>query len=142
MLSKALVEAIGGTIDPESESGVGTTFSVELADISGLDVLKRLRSEDVTRRVPVVMLTADASKSQSERARLLGASGYLAKPLDVVSFLDTVAQHVNLPDDERESRQPHSWICGFPLGCTTRVRRLLLTRPWALRRSSPTQLAS
>jgi PAS domain S-box-containing protein len=190
-LSKALVEEMGGTIDAESEPGVGTTFSIELAeaqrpdvgreerhqdarlqslnplskprrilyiednlsnftlveeilerypgiellsamqgrlgldlagthdpdliildlhlpDISGLDVLKRLRSEDVTRRVPVVILTADASKSQSERARLLGASGYLAKPLDVVSFLDTVAQNLNLPDDERESRQPHS----------------------------------
>jgi signal transduction histidine kinase/ActR/RegA family two-component response regulator len=180
-LSKALVEAMGGTIDAESEPGVGTTFSIELAeaqrpdvgpeerqqdahlqklnapgaerrilyiednlsnltlveqildryrgvellsamqgrlgldlaakhlpdliildlhlpDISGTDVLKRLKNEHVTRDIPVVMLTADASKAQSEHARLLGASDYLTKPLDVASFIEVIAHHLTLSE--------------------------------------------
>jgi signal transduction histidine kinase/CheY-like chemotaxis protein len=71
-------------------------LDLHLPDISGIEVLKRLKSERDTCDIPVVMLTADASKTQSEHARVLGASAYLTKPLDVISFIDNVAQHLTL----------------------------------------------
>jgi CheY-like chemotaxis protein len=66
-----------------------------------MEVLKRLKSEPDTREIPVVMLTADASKTRSEHALLVGASAYLTKPLDIGSFLDSVTQHLLLPSPEK-----------------------------------------
>jgi CheY-like chemotaxis protein len=75
-------------------------LDLHLPDISGLEVLKRLKSEPLTRDIPVVMLTADPGRSESERARALGASDYLGKPLDVISFVVAIARHLALPEDE------------------------------------------
>jgi PAS domain S-box-containing protein len=79
-------------------------LDLHLPDIPGVEVLRRLKSDQVTCDIPVVMLTADASKTQSEQARLLGASDYLTKPLDIVAFLDAVAHHLTVPDDKMASR--------------------------------------
>jgi PAS domain S-box-containing protein len=76
-------------------------LDLHLPDMSGMEVLKRLKSERATRDIPVVILTADASKTESDHARVLGASEYLTKPLDVVSFVDTVARQLRVSDEER-----------------------------------------
>jgi PAS domain S-box-containing protein len=78
-------------------------LDVHLPDISGMEVLKHLKGEQSTIDIPVVMLTADASKTQSEHARLLGASDYLTKPLDVVGFIDVIVDHLSLLDDGPDS---------------------------------------
>jgi CheY-like chemotaxis protein len=69
-------------------------LDLHLPDLSGMEVLKRLKSERSTREIPVVILTADASKAQSEHARLLGVDDYLTKPLDVVSFMAAIGRHL------------------------------------------------
>ena len=79
-------------------------LDLHLPDMSGIEVLKRLKSAQATRDIPVMMLTADASKTQSEHARLLGASDYLTKPLDVASFIDAVASHLKLPNAQTSSQ--------------------------------------
>jgi nitrogen-specific signal transduction histidine kinase/CheY-like chemotaxis protein len=179
-LTKSLVEAMGGTIEVESEEGQGSTFIVELAlaqsplegvrdqgpvmsiapaslngsggatvlyvednvsnlklveqilqrrpsitlipamqgklglelarrhkphlilldlhlpDMPGSHVLARLKSDPETRRIPVAMLSADATTGQIERLLAVGADEYLTKPLDVPLFLallDRVLDH-------------------------------------------------
>ena len=47
----------------------------------------RLQSYDI----PVVALTSYAMQGDDEKARLAGCTGYIAKPIDTRSFLDTVA---------------------------------------------------
>ncbi len=69
-------------------------LDLHLPDMPGTDVLKRLKADPSTREIPVIVLTADASKSQSERVRALGAAAYLTKPLDVPRFLEIIADNL------------------------------------------------
>ena len=68
-------------------------LDVHLPDINGADVLARLKARARTRDIPVVVLSADATKSQITRLTSLGATDYLTKPLDVDCFLKVIEQH-------------------------------------------------
>jgi len=82
-------------------------LDLQLPDMSGEDVLKRLKAEQETREIPVVILTADASKGLAERLALIGACELLSKPLNVPRFLDVVAGYVERgADDSATGRQP------------------------------------
>ncbi|MBC7964064.1 MAG: response regulator [Steroidobacteraceae bacterium] len=67
-------------------------LDISLPRVSGLDVLKRLRSDPRTRLQPVVILTS----SDEERDRLKsyenGANSFVRKPLDFAEFAETVAR--------------------------------------------------
>lgn len=67
-------------------------LDVNLPDISGRDVLARLRAEPATANIPVIMLSADASPKQIERLLASGAAAYVTKPLDVNHFLSVIDQ--------------------------------------------------
>jgi signal transduction histidine kinase/ActR/RegA family two-component response regulator len=58
-----------------------------LPDLTGDDVLHRLRADPATRDIPVVVISADASLGQIRRMREIGAVDYLTKPLHVARFL-------------------------------------------------------
>jgi two-component system, sensor histidine kinase and response regulator len=68
-------------------------LDVHLPDIGGAEVLARLRAEQLTRDIPVVVLSADATKSQVDRLLAAGANGYLTKPLDVDHFVKVIEGH-------------------------------------------------
>jgi CheY-like chemotaxis protein/anti-sigma regulatory factor (Ser/Thr protein kinase) len=63
-------------------------LDVHMPDLSGYEVLSSLRSDERTKSIPVVMLSADASHEQVQRFRDAGARDYLTKPLDLQNFLD------------------------------------------------------
>ncbi len=65
-------------------------LDLDLPDIHGSEVLTRLQGSPLTRDIPVVVISADATPAQIERLLAAGAKGYLAKPLDVVQFFKTV----------------------------------------------------
>ncbi|HJR46048.1 MAG TPA: ATP-binding protein [Actinomycetota bacterium] len=65
-------------------------LDLNLPDMSGREVLARLRSDPDTRDIQVVMLSADATGSQVQSLLDAGAAGYLTKPIDVASFLEVV----------------------------------------------------
>ena len=65
-------------------------LDLNLPDISGREVLARLQASALTRDIPVIILSADATASQIERLRSAGAGAYLTKPLDVTEFLHTL----------------------------------------------------
>jgi CheY-like chemotaxis protein len=69
-------------------------LDLHLPDMPGTEVLKRLKADHTTREIPVVVLTADGSKGQSERVTQLGAAAYLTKPLDVPGFLEVIARNL------------------------------------------------
>lgn len=66
-------------------------LDLHLPDMSGTEVLKRLKTDQPTRDIPVVVLTANASKGRAEHITQLGAAAYLTKPLDVPRFIDAIA---------------------------------------------------
>jgi CheY-like chemotaxis protein len=65
-------------------------LDLHLPDISGEEVLRRLRADTRTARIPVVIVSADATTASLERLRAAGADAYLTKPLDVDEFLRVV----------------------------------------------------
>ena len=63
--------------------------------MTGIEVLGQLRADPVTSRVPVYVVSADATAGQVVRMRAAGAAGYLTKPLDVrrvLALLDSVLE--------------------------------------------------
>jgi CheY-like chemotaxis protein len=68
-------------------------LDLHLPDMGGDTVLERLRADDATRDIPVVVVSADATKGQIRRLLDAGASDYLTKPLDVRRFLEVVNEN-------------------------------------------------
>ena len=62
-------------------------LDVHLPDTTGDAVLSRLKAHPITRDIPVVVLSADATPSQAERLLCAGARGYLTKPLHLKQFI-------------------------------------------------------
>jgi PAS domain S-box-containing protein len=58
-------------------------LDLHLPDVSGEDVLRELRGDSGLRRIPVIVVSADATQRQIERLLAAGARSYLTKPLDV-----------------------------------------------------------
>ncbi len=65
-------------------------LDLNLPDIHGSEVLKRLQADATTTGIPVVVLSADATPSQIERLLTAGARNYLTKPFDIDPFLAVV----------------------------------------------------
>ena len=57
-----------------------------LPDLPGLDVLSQLQSAEATRRIPVVVISADARKRKIKQLAVVGARAYLTKPIEVPEF--------------------------------------------------------
>jgi two-component system cell cycle response regulator DivK len=75
-------------------------MDIQLPDIDGVEALGRLRAHERTASIPVVALTAQAMQGDRERFLAAGFDGYVSKPVDVVEFVKTVAEHCGGRDDE------------------------------------------
>lgn len=67
-------------------------LDLNLPKISGLDVLRRLRAEDRTRLLPVVILTSSREEQDLIEGYRLGANSYVRKPVDFGEFLEATRQ--------------------------------------------------
>jgi len=67
-------------------------LDLKLPRLSGLEVLKRIRETEVTKRLPVVVLTASDDESQIEAAYKLGANSFIQKPTDPSEFSEMILQ--------------------------------------------------
>ena len=65
-------------------------LDLRLPDMPGEEVLLRLRADARTRDIPVVILSADATRQRIDQLRANGVVDYLTKPIDVRSLLRTV----------------------------------------------------
>ncbi len=74
-------------------------LDVHLPDIPGHEVLRHLQDDPETRRIPVVVISADATSHQIDRLRAAGAREYLTKPLDVKKLLALLDELLREPED-------------------------------------------
>ncbi len=70
-------------------------MDIQLPEISGLEVTRMLKEDDELRSIPVIAVTAFAMKGDEEKIREGGCEGYIAKPISVASFLQTIAKFLN-----------------------------------------------
>ena len=69
-------------------------LDVMLPKLDGFEVLRRIRADERTRELPVVMITTFSRDIDAERGRRLGASDYLVKPLMEGEFLRRIGRLV------------------------------------------------
>jgi CheY-like chemotaxis protein len=67
-------------------------LDLKLPKIDGLEVLRRLRSDERTKRLPVVVLTSSREEKDLISSYNLGANSYIRKPVDFNRFVEAVAQ--------------------------------------------------
>ena len=65
-------------------------MDIELPTMDGITALGRLRGDPETAAIPVVAVTASVTPSERERVAAAGFNAYLAKPIDVNAFNETV----------------------------------------------------
>lgn len=70
-------------------------MDVQLPEISGLEVTRRLKSDDDLKSIPIVAVTAFAMKGDEEKVLNSGCEGYISKPISVPEFLEIVAKFLN-----------------------------------------------
>jgi two-component system cell cycle response regulator DivK len=68
-------------------------MDIQLPDMDGVTALGRLRGSAATTSIPIVALTASAMAGDQERLLAAGFDGYLAKPIDIHNFSDSVRQY-------------------------------------------------
>lgn len=68
------------------ESVDGILLDVMMPELDGPSVLRLLREDDATRRIPVIFLTANAMPAEIARLSALGVAGVLTKPFDPVAL--------------------------------------------------------
>lgn len=88
------------TVEAETgEEGVRTAqernpelilMDIQLPGINGIEALKRLRENPVTRAIPVIAVTASAMQQNRREIIEAGFDGYLPKPINIIAFLETV----------------------------------------------------
>ncbi|WP_142850805.1 response regulator [Telmatospirillum sp. J64-1] len=66
-------------------------MDIQLPEISGLEITKMLKEDNELKAIPVIAVTAFAMKGDEEKIREGGCEGYIAKPISVANFLQTVA---------------------------------------------------
>jgi two-component system cell cycle response regulator DivK len=67
-------------------------MDIQLPEISGLEIAKMLKADDDLNAIPVVAVTAFAMKGDEQKIRNGGCDGYIAKPISVNNFLQTVSK--------------------------------------------------
>lgn len=77
--------------DPEITPQV-ILLDLKLPKVSGLDVLRSIRSDPRTRMIPVVVLTSSKEEEDIVRSYELGANAYVRKPVDFAEFSEAASQ--------------------------------------------------
>ena len=67
-------------------------LDLKLPRLDGLEVLERLRADERTRLLPVVILTSSREEGDLVKGYALGANSYIRKPVDFSQFLEAIRQ--------------------------------------------------
>lgn len=62
-------------------------LDIQLPDINGLEVLKRIRAHDVGKTVPIIAMTSYAMSGDRERLLEAGCTSYIEKPIDPMTVI-------------------------------------------------------
>jgi two-component system cell cycle response regulator DivK len=65
-------------------------MDIQLPEVSGLEVIKWIKDEEALKAIPIIAVTAFAMKGDEETIRESGCEAYIAKPMSVMNFLNTV----------------------------------------------------
>jgi two-component system cell cycle response regulator DivK len=70
-------------------------MDIQLPEVSGLEVTKWIKEDDDLKSIPIIAVTAFAMKGDEEKIREGGCEAYIAKPISVTTFLETVQKFLS-----------------------------------------------
>jgi two-component system, response regulator len=67
-------------------------LDLKMPRMGGIDVLRRLKSDEATKLIPVVVLTSSAEQQDVRESYKLGVNSYLVKPVAFADFTNVITQ--------------------------------------------------
>lgn len=67
-------------------------LDLKLPKVDGLEVLRRMRADERTKKIPVVILTTSGEEQDLKSGYRLGCNSYVRKPVDMAGFMDAIRQ--------------------------------------------------
>ena len=90
--AEALAHLFGAEGAPAPPLPAVVLLDLKLPKVDGLDVLRRIRADERTRLLPVVILTSSREQRDLVSGYSLGANSYVRKPVDFTEFIEAVRQ--------------------------------------------------
>jgi CheY-like chemotaxis protein len=69
-------------------------MDIHLPGIDGLSVVREMKTDERTKAIPILALTAHAMRGDRDRFLEAGCDGYISKPIDVKTFLTSIRQYL------------------------------------------------
>jgi CheY-like chemotaxis protein len=69
-------------------------MDIHLPGMDGLSVVRAMKEDARTKRVPILALTAHAMRGDKDRFLEAGCDGYISKPIDVKTFMSSIQQYL------------------------------------------------
>lgn len=70
-------------------------LDIQLPDINGLEVLKRIRAHPVGKNIPIIAMTSYAMSGDKEKLLAAGCTSYIEKPIDPMLVIGQIQQALN-----------------------------------------------
>lgn len=88
------IDYLSGTDDTGAEKPLPqlVLLDLKLPKVDGLEVLKKIRGHDRTKKLPVVVFTSSSEEEDILRSYDLGANSYIRKPVDFEQFIEATKQ--------------------------------------------------
>lgn len=84
------IKYLQGDQSPTLQDKILILLDLNLPGIDGYEVLRRLKAEERTRRIPVIVLTTTDNPNEIDRCYQLGCNVYITKPVEYESFSDAI----------------------------------------------------
>jgi two-component system response regulator len=89
---EALEWLFGADGRPPNDLPAVVLLDLKLPRVDGLEVLQKIRADERTRLLPVVILTSSKEDADVVRGYRLGANSYVRKPVDFANFVEATRQ--------------------------------------------------
>ncbi len=70
-------------------------LDIMLPEVDGFEVCRRIKNDDQTRHIPVIMLTAKKSREDMARGEKVGADWYITKPFKSAMVIETIQRFLS-----------------------------------------------
>jgi CheY-like chemotaxis protein len=88
-------EALAITREGDGRAPDLILMDIHLPGMDGLSVVRAIKSDERTARIPILALTAHAMRGDKDRFLEAGCDGYISKPIDVKTFIASIERYLH-----------------------------------------------